>query len=77
MNPEAVEDASNDVMKIILDSKLALFTSDKVKLSRDYNILTKLYYLHEKFFIEHIFIFSSWPVHLEQPSKVWLLWVKR
>ena len=31
MNPEAVEDASNDVMKIILDSKLALFTSDKVK----------------------------------------------
>ena len=41
MNPEAVEDASNDVMKIILDSKLALFTSDKVKLSRDYNTHTK------------------------------------
>ena len=36
MNPEAVEDASNDVMKIILDFKLALFTSDKVKLNRDY-----------------------------------------
>ena len=42
MNPEAVEDASNDVMKIILDSKLALFTSDKVKLSTDYNTLYKV-----------------------------------
>ena len=55
MNPEAVEDASNDVMKIILDSKLALFTSDKVRLSKDYNILTKLYYFHEKKYLLNFF----------------------
>ena len=58
MNPEAVEDASNDVMKIILDSKLALFTSDKVKLSRDYNTLTKNYYFHENLFYCTYFYFQ-------------------
>ena len=53
MNPEEVENAANEVMKVILDSKLNLFTSDKFLSSLSGSALKSLCLVAEKVIFYH------------------------